>query len=415
MSKVIKVSDEIFDKQLEHLPKDVKFCKTCVVSNQRPRIKWDIKEEGVCSACDYAYEKDNEIDWDQREKELQKVCDTYRSKDGSWDVIVPSSGGKDSGMVAHKLKYKYGMHPLTITWAPFIYTDIGWKNFIALKDCGFDNILVHSDGKLHRKLSLLAFDLHGDAWDPFGYGQEYLAYHLSVKYNIPLIFFGENGEVEYGGEDKHKNMVKAPMEDWEEIFYKGSSAQKLVDAGLKRNIFTREEIASSSFDFYKPPRKEDLERVGCAGHWMSYYERWTPQWNYYYAVENTGFIANDDRSEGTYQKYGSIDDKLDGFHWWMAYMKFGICRTTYDAAHEIRDGHINRDEAVALVHKYDGEFPQKYWKEFLDYLDITEKEFWYVADKFRSRHIWEQTGAKYAGYCPEGQYKLWKLKYLVDY
>ena len=96
-------------------------------------------------------------------------------------------------------------------------------------------------------------------------------------------------------------------------------------------------------------------------------------------------------------------------------MKFGICRTTYDAAHEIRDGHINRDEAVALVHKYDGEFPQKYWKEFLDYLDITEKEFWYVADKYRSRHIWEPTGAKFAGYSPEAQYKLWKLKYLVDY
>ena len=107
-------------------------------------------------------------------------------------MIVPSSGGKDSGMVAHKLKYKYGMHPLTITWAPFIYTEIGWKNFIALKDKGDLIIyLVHPDGKLHRKFSLLAFDLHGDAWDPFGYGQEYLAYHLSVKYNIPLIFFGE--------------------------------------------------------------------------------------------------------------------------------------------------------------------------------------------------------------------------------
>ena len=186
-------------------------------------------------------------------------------------VIYGQKNKKHSKNLYHKFKNIIAIIP--------IRDQESAKNFIALKDCGFDNILVHSDGKLHRKLSLLAFDLHGDAWDPFGYGQEYLAYHLSVKYNIPLIFFGENGEVEYGGEDKHKNMVKAPMEDWEEIFYKGSSAQKLVDAGLKRNIFTREEIASSSFDFYKPPRKEDLERVGCAGHWMSYYERWTPQWN----------------------------------------------------------------------------------------------------------------------------------------
>ena len=414
MSKIIKVTDDILDKQLGLLPKDIKFCKTCVVSNQRPRIEWDQKTKGQCSACDYGYEKDNIIDWNEREKQLQKVCDKHRSKDGSYDVIIPGSGGKDSGMVTHKLKYKYGMHPLTVTWAPFLYTDIGWKNFTALKDKGFDNILVHPNGQLHRKLSLLAFDLHGDAWDPFGLGQQSLAYHMSVKYNVPLILMGENGEVEYGGSLATKDLYEPPRENWSEEFYKGSSLDNLLQAGLKRNIFTKDEIRSSSFDMYSPPSEEDLKRVGTEMHWMSYYQRWTPQWNYYYAVENCGFEANDDRSEGTYQKYGSIDDKLDGFHWWMAYMKFGICRTTYDAAHEIRDGHINREEAVALVHKYDGEFPAKYWKDFLDYLDITEKEFWYVADKYRSKHVWTPSGAKFSGYSPEAQYKLWKLNYLVE-
>ena len=134
------------------VPKEVIFCNNCVISNQRPRIKFHQKVKGQCSACDYAEEK-KEINWEKREKELQELCNHYRSKDGSWDVIVPSSGGKDSGMVAHKLKHKYGMHPLTITWAPFIYTDIGWKNFIAMKDKGFDNILIHPDGELHRKLA----------------------------------------------------------------------------------------------------------------------------------------------------------------------------------------------------------------------------------------------------------------------
>ena len=114
MSKIIKISDDTFDTQLEKLPKDVVFCNKCVVSNQRPRIKFNLKVDGQCSACDYAEEKKS-IDWEQREKELQELCNNYRSKDGSWDVIVPSSGGKDSGMVAHKLKHKYGMHPLTIT------------------------------------------------------------------------------------------------------------------------------------------------------------------------------------------------------------------------------------------------------------------------------------------------------------
>ena len=94
MSKIIKVSDDTFDKQLDKLPKKVEFCNNCVISNQRPRIMWNQKKEGQCSACDYAEEKKT-IDWEKREQELQELCDSYRSKDGSWDVIVPSSGGKD--------------------------------------------------------------------------------------------------------------------------------------------------------------------------------------------------------------------------------------------------------------------------------------------------------------------------------
>ena len=62
-----------------------------------------------------------------RENELKKLCDNYRKSDGSYDCIVPGSGGKDSSFTAHILKYKYGMNPLTVTWAPHKYTDIGWK------------------------------------------------------------------------------------------------------------------------------------------------------------------------------------------------------------------------------------------------------------------------------------------------
>lgn len=44
---------------------------------------------------------------------------------------MPGSGGKDSFYAAHLLKYKYGMHPLTVTWAPHIYTPWGWENMQA--------------------------------------------------------------------------------------------------------------------------------------------------------------------------------------------------------------------------------------------------------------------------------------------
>ena len=130
-------------------------------------------------------------------------------------------------------------------------------------------------------------------------------------------------------------------------------------------------------------------------HYLGYYIKWVPQECYYYAVENTGFIANDERTEGTYSKYNSIDDKTDGFHYWTTYIKFGIGRTTYDASQEIRNDHINRDEGVSLVHRYDGEFPKRYFNEFLEYLNMNEDEFFEIADNFRSPHLWKKDGLDY--------------------
>ena len=98
-----------------------------------------MNSNGVCSACNYLKEKEK-IDWVAREKELQELCNKFRSRNGNYDVIVPGSGGKDSAYVAHLLKHQYNMHPLCVTWAPFEYTSIGWKNFIDFKDSGFDNI-----------------------------------------------------------------------------------------------------------------------------------------------------------------------------------------------------------------------------------------------------------------------------------
>lgn len=390
------------DKQLENRPKQVFFCKNCVVSNQRPRITFD--KNGVCSACNFAYLKHNVINWKEREKELVKLLDQHRSKDGSYDCIVPSSGGKDSGYVAHQLQYKYGMHPLTITWAPFIYTDIGWQNYIAFKDAGFDNLLFFPNGKLHRKLARLAFELHGDAWDPFAYGQKNYAFHTALKFNIRLIFYGESGEAEYGGTTKNANKPFESPEDFKTLYFKGSGVEQLIEQGLKVGLFSKEEIDNNAFEFYKTPPYDQLHKLNPEMHWFSYYKKWVPQENYYYSAEHVGFKANPVRTEGTYSKYASLDDKTDGFHFFLAFIKFGIGRATSDAAHEIRDKHLTREEGMALVKRFDGEFPQKYYQEFLNYLGITDAEFWEVINFYReaSPHLWTKINNE------------WELKHNVN-
>src|SRR3954466_3127676 len=185
------------------LPEQVTYCKRCVMSNQRPcsypefKHKKDrktptmnIDAEGVCDACRHAERKFN-IDWDGREKELLQLLDRYRSKDGSYDCLVPGSGGKDSVYQSHVLKYKYGMHPLTCTWAAHIYTDWGWKNLQAWIHAGFDNYLFTPNGRMHRLVTRLAVENLFHPFQPFIIGQKAYAPKMAVQHNLPLVFYGE--------------------------------------------------------------------------------------------------------------------------------------------------------------------------------------------------------------------------------
>jgi N-acetyl sugar amidotransferase len=386
---VIKLNRNLIE--LYGLPKEILFCKKCTISNQRPRISFD--ENGVCSACNYAEYKES-IDWNNRELELVKLLDRFRRDDGGYEVLVPSSGGKDSVFVAHELQTKYKMKVLTVTWSPHIYTQIGWENFQNMIQIGnLDNILGTPRGDIHRKLTRIAFKELGDPFQPFIYGQTNFPLQIAAKYRIPLIMYGENGEVEYGGSMKNAFKPNRSYKDDHNLHYFSNfPPEAMVQHGINE----------SDLKYYLPPSHEDLDSIGAEIHFYGYYKRWIPQENFYYAVNNTGFRPLDSRNEGTYSKYASLDDKLDGFHYYMAYVKFGIGRTTSDTAHEIRDNHITRDEGVGLVKKYDGEFPSKYFKEFLEYCSLTEEEFESIVNSWRSDHLWKKT--------VQG----WKLRHTVD-
>lgn len=113
----------VLDRQLLHLPSETIYCTRCVNSSQRPRLVFD--QEGICDACRFSEHKHNGVNWEVRQEELAALLEKYRSRNGSFDVVVPASGGKDSCYVAHQLKYVYGMHPLCVVWAPAMYTEIG--------------------------------------------------------------------------------------------------------------------------------------------------------------------------------------------------------------------------------------------------------------------------------------------------
>ena len=392
------------------LPAKVLFCKKCVISNQRPsssveflhRISEDKKtigfgDDGICDACNYNMKKSKQIDWEKRETDLIQLLDQYRRSDGRYDVIGPGSGGKDSAFTSHILKYKYGMNPLTVTWAPHLYTEIGWSNFQSwIHIGGLDNVLFTPNGKLHRYLTQQAFINLLHPFQPFIIGQRIIGPTMAAKFDVQLVMYGEN-QAEYGN-----NVSENDIPQMGSSFYAAEKLDDLVLGGKSIKEIIREgKFNHSDFLPYIPLNRSDIEASKISVHYLGYYLKWDPQECYYYAVENTGFQANSERTEGTYSKYSSIDDRIDMFHFYTTLVKFGIGRATYDAAQEIRNGKITREEGVNLVRKYDEEFPERYLKDFLAYIDISEKNFYETLDKFRSPHLWERDGST------------WKLKHKV--
>lgn len=371
------------------LPAEVKYCKRCVISNQRPRIVFD--EHGICNACRFAEYKKT-IDWAAREQELRDLCDRYRSKDGSFDCVVPSSGGKDSAYVAHQLRHEYGMHPLTVTWAPLWYTQIGWDNLQSFNWHGFDVIMGMARGDTQRRLCRHAMIEMGDPFQPFIYGQALFPLKIALKFNIKLIFSGENGEAEYGGSPEAWNNKGFSMDDYDKWWFSNFPIEYWLERG-----YTREELA-----LHLPPPREEVVDKGVERYFFSYFKPWSNHQNFYYAQENTGFLPNPERTEGTFTRYSSIDDRIDGFHHYFGLLKFGIGRCTANAAREVREGYRTREEAVALVHRYDAEFPSKHLKDLVEFCQITEDDFWDIADRWRNTNLWHKVGND------------WKLKRQVE-
>ena len=361
------------------LPSQVVFCKTCTISNQRPRITFDAA--GVCSACNFAIAK-RAFDWDARERELVALCDKHRKSNGDYDIIVPCSGGKDGSFVAHQLKFKYGMNPLCVTWAPLKATELGRRNLDAFIQSGLDSVLGTPNGIVTRKLTRLATQHLGDPFQPFIYGQTNFPLQMAVRHNVQVIMYGENGEVEYGGDMTNALSPTREIKDHDKHYF----------SGLPPEFWTNHGVGAADLRPFTAPDYPSIAANHTEVHFLGYYKFWDPQENFYYCREHTGFQPNTERSEGTYSKYASLDDSIDGFHYYLGFIKFGIGRATSDAAHEIRDGKITREEGIALVRRYDGEFPRKHYLEFLDYCQITDAEFQAVVDSWRSDHLWRQTG-----------------------
>ena len=384
------------------LPKKVIFCKKTLISNQRPNSTIEfthtikskkktlfIDKKGISDSWKYSRIK-KKIDFKKREKQLHKLLDKHRGK-GEFDCIVPGSGGKDSCYASHILKNKYGMNPLTVTWPPILYTHYGYENFKNwIKSGPFENISAKRNEKFFKLITKLSIENLLHPFQTFILGQKNFPPKIAQKLNIPLVFYGEN-EAEYGNPIAD-NISSLRSKSY--YIYKNLSDIRL--GGLRINEIIRDyNFKIKDVEPILPLSFDKLQKFPLEVHYLGYYLKWIPQESYYYAVEKCNFRPRPFRTQGTYSKYNSIDDKIDDLHYYTTFIKFGIGRATYDASQEIRNDHLTIEEGKKLIKKYDGEFPAYYFSEIMKYLEINENFFIKLCDKFRSPHLWKKIKNKW--------------------
>jgi len=362
---------------------EIFWCSNCLNMSTRPRITFD--DRGWCNACQWMEEKKT-VNWERREKELLKILEEHRSHSGGFDCVVPVSGGKDGSYVAYNLKHKYGMNPLAITVKPPLTLDLGDQNLRNFQDSGYDHIHITPGFEAMRTLNRTGFIEMGFPYYGWLTAIMTAVIRTAMNMNISLIFYGESGEVEYGGSTETKNRAIYDIEYMKRIYLSGGY-DKVLD---------QSELTDSELYFFKFPNVNECKdkKVDFA-HW-SYFESWDPYRNYLTAKEYCGLEEADGSNSGTFTNFAQNDQALYALHVYMMYLKLGFGRATQDAGIEIRRGAMDRDQATNLVRLYDGLYPDDFIETYLEYYQMTMPEFNAVIDKWVNRDLFEKVSGKWS-------------------
>ena len=369
------------DKESETM-EDLRWCSTCLTMSTRPRITFD--EAGRCNACVWA-EKKKSLNWSEREKQLVNLLESHRKSNGDFDCLVPLSGGKDGSYVAYNLKHKYGMNPLCVTITPPLPLVLGENNLRAFVESSYNHISVNPDYESMRILNKMGFKEMGFPYYGWLISITTAPIRIADQFKIGIIFYGEDGEVEYGGSTETSENPIYDTEYQRKVYLEGGH-QKIIDAsGLSRN----------NLFFFDFPKKQDEKARGVQlTHW-SYFENWDPYRNYLVAKENCGLKESEDTNSGTFTNFSQNDQALYALHTYLMYLKFGFGRANQDASIEIRRGAMTRDQAVNLVNLYDGHYPESFLPQYLDYFQMDKDEFDSVLDSYANKHLFEKINGKW--------------------
>ncbi len=356
----------------------MKRCVKCLMPDTRPGISFN--EDGVCSACQ-SFNNRNNIDYEDRFKQLESLCDTYRGINGpnGYDCMIAVSGGKDSHMQVHVFKEILKMNPLLVTVEDnFPLTESGAHNLKNIsEEFGCDLISMKPNIQLQKKIMRYTFEKY--AKPTFIIDRYIYTYPLqmAVKFNTPLLVYGENINYEYGGAQSKET----------------PSAKDQIDNGVASGIDINELLFDGTtlrdMNFFNPPDKKDLDKLNPI--YLSYYFPWNSYKNYIFA-KTRGFhdLSKEWRRSHHIEDYDQVDSRAYNVHPWLKYPKFGHQFATDVASRQIRYGLITREEGIELVKKHDHNLDPLCVRDFCEFLGYRESEFWAIVEKFYNPDIFKK-------------------------
>lgn len=355
----------------------MKYCKRCVMPDTRPGIKFN--EEGICQAC-IRHENKNNIDWEKRFEELKILCNKYRGMNGDgYDCMIAVSGGKDSHFQVYMMKEVMGMNPLLVSVEDnFPMTEAGKHNIKNIsEEFGCDIITIKPNRKLQKYLMRKTFEKYGK---PTWYIDRLIytyPLHMAVKFNTPLLVYGENVSYEYGGIDD------------EETYSAKNQVENGVASSIPWDELIDENISMKELSLCKAPKKEELEKLDPI--YLSYFVKWNSRYNYEFAKKR-GFrdLEHEWRRSHHIEDYDQVDSRAYLVHPWLKYPKFGHAFATDYASRYVRYGLLTREEAIELVKKHDHNLDSLAVRDFIEFLGYSEKEFWDIIDTLYNKDIFKK-------------------------
>jgi len=306
-----------------------------------------LNNNGICNAC-LSYDLQKKIDWEKRKLELSNIIKKKKLNNDKWNCVVPGSGGKDSTYQIIKAK-ELGLNPVFLTASTCDLSEIGRYNLENIKKIGFDVVEISNSSKIRAKINKIGLELLGDISWPEHVSIFTAPVKFALAYNIPLILWGENPQLEYGGpKDSLNNSILD--QKWMEEF--GGLIGFRVSDLIENYDFKKHEL-----EIYNYPSQEKLKEKSILGIFLGYYERWDSIRNYEISKKN-GFKAYEDDLEGCYFNFEKIDNYQHGIHDYFKFLKFGFARATDQLSYMIRRDQITRKDGIKLAKKLEGRYPK---------------------------------------------------------